>query len=597
MKTLLFFVSIFVSRHKTLFATGETKNSISISRYHIYSKQNNNKSFLKITILVNSRLHGGISCLTIFFPAVPSVGEILLEMISTTTIILDTSLFLIPLDENLICGICLGVLNDPLQCQNGHNYCRHCVAEYLDDGGKPCPLRCTAMLYSTSDLIKNRALAGIIDNLEIQCPTTISGGECMWSGATSSWKIHQKQCLFESVMCDIEGCCDTMLRGMLAEHRENCPHRKKPCIWCHVLFSQKQLVMHCCPEEAMSCPHGCCDANGNEMQCLRRDMHQHLLFDCPEEVIACPFTPLGCHTTLPRKEMSHHQENTAIAVHQTMLLTKVLEQEHKLMLQKTIIDDLNTIASTEIVFSIQNLNRSQTYASPTVEYLGRLFQVSFAAANMMHNNNSYHNIVLHCSCDLPTHLRCLTGYLYQQDNKTSSRHSTLSTSFSPHTVVTTTSTTNTLLVEQSAKDVYFFPSGVELSSLSSSAVPPSSSSSVSSFPSSATADVTTTIHLAPRDETFRGSSDSDTEAHLQHRSFLRDFLVANEPERPTTQWQRDDQPGSASGSASNVDSMACDASGAVWEMSNFIKTEDLLSYVSASPGQSLIVSVKMSIVR
>ena len=360
----------------------------------------------------------------------------------------DSSHFKSRPDENLICGICLCVLNQPLQCRSGHNFCKHCVESLLQDGCKQCPMRCSEILHSCSDLVRNRGLAGIIENLEMYCPSLICGGGCTWTGTKSMWDAHKISCPFVSVCCEHKECSQVVLRKDLSQHMEECAYRQKSCIWCNKLFTETQLLLHCCEEEILPCPHSCETPRGSLRQCLRRDMDNHLLCDCPEQVIPCPMASLGCETSLPRKEMSHHQ-HTSMVKHQDILLIKVLQQNHQLAKQQELITETNSTSHTEVVFSISNFKRVQNYTSQTIEFMGRYLQVSFGSD--VNSSSSFHSVIIHCACDIPTQIRSLTAHLYSQcDSDQSSLPVQASSTM-------TVAPAYTLLSERSAQNIYFAP--------------------------------------------------------------------------------------------------------------------------------------------
>jgi hypothetical protein len=450
----------------------------------------------------------------------------------------DASLFLLPLDENLICGVCLGILNNPLQCPNGHNFCKACIETYLKDSRKPCPMRCSAVLYSTDGLIKNRALVGIIDNLVIRCPTTTLlcvGGGCAWTGTIAAWKGHAKTCPFEMITCEFEGCNETLQRKNMPHHKAKCLFREESCMWCNKIFSHRQLLLHCCAYEVIPCPHACCDSMGNEMQCLQRDMNNHLLLNCPEEVISCSFRSLGCNMRLPRKEMTHHQQDTDCNNHLSMLVNKLLQQDKQLAKQQQTIAELSSLAFTEIIFSIQHFDHSQAYASPTIDFFGRSFQVSFAS-DMSYR--SCHNIVLHCTCDMPTHIKSLTASLHQQQHSSNQTTTPASTMLSPLLLV----------AEKTVCDVYFSPSSP----------------------------------LVAEERRNENKHEHEHE-EVELTTLLAAGGTSVQRKRPRLQ------------STSSLASSSLPSWCGKWEMDKFIRTDSLLSCIS--PERSIIISVKLSLLR
>ena len=65
-------------------------------------------------------------------------------------------------------------MKQPVQCSSGHSFCRRCISQILKQNEKNicnCPI-CRVPI-SDSKLVVNRALEGLIEDLIINCPTTL----------------------------------------------------------------------------------------------------------------------------------------------------------------------------------------------------------------------------------------------------------------------------------------------------------------------------------------------------------------------------------------------------------------------------------------
>lgn len=78
----------------------------------------------------------------------------------------DVERFLEPVDDDLKCGICFGVLEDPLATPCGHVFCAQCIVQWTAESGS-CPLTCEQI--SVDDLKKIQPLSSLIAKQNIRC--------------------------------------------------------------------------------------------------------------------------------------------------------------------------------------------------------------------------------------------------------------------------------------------------------------------------------------------------------------------------------------------------------------------------------------------
>lgn len=79
---------------------------------------------------------------------------------------LDVERFLEPIDEDLKCGICYSVLEDPLVTSCGHVYCAQCLVQWIAESGS-CPLTCEQL--AIDDLKNILPLTTLIAKFSIRC--------------------------------------------------------------------------------------------------------------------------------------------------------------------------------------------------------------------------------------------------------------------------------------------------------------------------------------------------------------------------------------------------------------------------------------------
>src|SRR5689334_22205534 len=86
-------------------------------------------------------------------------------------------------NENLLCGICLEVLNNPQQCKNGHMCCKECL-RLTTLTKNECPTcKCSLDGDRTSC---NRYVREVVENLEVKCGSI----SCTWKGSLCQREQH-----------------------------------------------------------------------------------------------------------------------------------------------------------------------------------------------------------------------------------------------------------------------------------------------------------------------------------------------------------------------------------------------------------------------
>jgi len=88
-------------------------------------------------------------------------------------ILREESLFVTTPDKALKCTLCLEVMSKPVQCKNGHLFCRSCIEKILiaSNSAKECPT-CRVKM-KLNDLSMNILAAGMIEKLTIRCPSNL----------------------------------------------------------------------------------------------------------------------------------------------------------------------------------------------------------------------------------------------------------------------------------------------------------------------------------------------------------------------------------------------------------------------------------------
>jgi ubiquitin-conjugating enzyme E2 I len=166
---------------------------------------------------------------------------------ASLTMTLPTGLFTGKVDENCICIICHNVFDEPSSLKCGHTFCLACLNSALDSARR-CPTCRMTVPKKGENVIPNRVLKGLIENLTVRCKSSACGdpdpdpdnepdrqrrrlnpGEasatddaCTWTGKLADWPAHSKsECTLETVSCTVAGCDFRCARKDLGQHTIN----------------------------------------------------------------------------------------------------------------------------------------------------------------------------------------------------------------------------------------------------------------------------------------------------------------------------------------------------------------------------------------
>ena len=234
--------------------------------------------------------------------------------------------------KDLVCGICLSVLQQPLMvnCCEEH-FCEGCLSERMARVVS-CP-QCRSTEFCHMSLKK---LPLEISALEVFCPNSKYG--CKMTLAMRDSDLHHSPdnhdgSLYARLPCP-NACSDqNIFRNHLAQHcSQYCPRRPVTCLHCKEDGEYQKMTdkhpRHCL-FHPLSCPQGC------GVTLVRQDIPTHL-DSCPLEIVSCPFSGVGCMPKVLRKDMSDHL-TSAVVTHLTQLSTthislkndcKILKKEY-----------------------------------------------------------------------------------------------------------------------------------------------------------------------------------------------------------------------------------------------------------------------------
>ena len=137
-------------------------------------------------------------------------------------------------DENLLCPLCLDVLDDPVSGACGHAACRECLAQHLSNQSD-CP-QCRAAL-SQNALVPNVIVRSMVSELRLVCPNNPIPEE------PAAKRARGEAGAVDVNVCNWQGKCDT-----LAAHRATCPREIIPCpmheMGCTARIMRCELAAH-----------------------------------------------------------------------------------------------------------------------------------------------------------------------------------------------------------------------------------------------------------------------------------------------------------------------------------------------------------------
>lgn len=204
--------------------------------------------------------------------------------------------------EDLHCSVCLFVLRDPqLTSCCGHHFCKGCISRVITRG-KSCPL-CQAEEFT---VMLDKNFQRKIYELKIKCVKSAEG--CEWVGEVKNLESHTDvgngDCGYVEVDCKYQ-CGAKVQRREMEEHIDTtCSQRPFVCRHCGHKSSYAgvtEVHYNACKKYPVKCPNEC-----SIDPIPREALQQHTDWECPLQLISCEFSFVGCHLSIPRKDMAKH---------------------------------------------------------------------------------------------------------------------------------------------------------------------------------------------------------------------------------------------------------------------------------------------------
>ena len=152
----------------------------------------------------------------------------------------DQDRFTCKFSIDLVCSICLCVLEDPIECKKCEtNFCSECINSWKQRNNK-CPNNCELILSKS-----HRFLRSFLDALTLKCINENTG--CQEVLTLSQIKSHESAgCKYRIVKCKYPGCYGTFNSSEIEDHQQNCPKKIITCGDCGEEIKVAEMANHSC---------------------------------------------------------------------------------------------------------------------------------------------------------------------------------------------------------------------------------------------------------------------------------------------------------------------------------------------------------------
>jgi hypothetical protein len=157
----------------------------------------------------------------------------------------DTNRFHSTVQESFICAICLGVLQDPVQCENNeHYFCSGCIKQHLEKTSHSCPT-CQDKLTVETLRKAPRVVVECVSHYKISCDHATRGCDAVL--ALGDLQAHVRECDFMPVSCSNKGCDEVLSKRDVKRHEiELCRFKTTTCDDCGEKMPRHKYGAHGC---------------------------------------------------------------------------------------------------------------------------------------------------------------------------------------------------------------------------------------------------------------------------------------------------------------------------------------------------------------
>ena len=158
----------------------------------------------------------------------------------------DQERFVDDFGQDLVCSICLCVLEEPVECKTCQtNFCSKCMDSWRVKSVK-CPNNCELNLRRT-----HRYLRGVLNSLHLKCINTSFGCQQILTIETVG-KHESHECLHRVVKCKYLDCDTMLLPSDIEEHEATCTKKVTLCETCGEKLKNNALETHSCIQSLSS---------------------------------------------------------------------------------------------------------------------------------------------------------------------------------------------------------------------------------------------------------------------------------------------------------------------------------------------------------
>ena len=157
----------------------------------------------------------------------------------------DTTRFHSTINEGFVCCICLGVLQDPKQCENNeHYFCSGCIKKHLEKTSHSCPV-CQDKLTVETLRKAPRIVADCVSRYKISCDHAARGCDAVLE--LGALQAHVQDCDFMPVTCSNEGCDGVVSKRDVKQHElDLCRFKTTTCDDCGKNMPHHEYGAHGC---------------------------------------------------------------------------------------------------------------------------------------------------------------------------------------------------------------------------------------------------------------------------------------------------------------------------------------------------------------
>jgi len=217
--------------------------------------------------------------------------------------------------KEITCGICLGVLEDPMQCSNGHLFCAECIRVSIAQK-EQCPqCRCRVTFDSLSrSLFVRQYISNLLIHCQYHYTATLDPDQTPQpdpEGCAAQVKLcdleqHERVCEYSFTRCPFTYSNShkdfhLVRKCKLETHQKECVLRPAICRYCEICIPFNTLLKH-----EQNCPRMPIVCDKCKLETFKGEIVTHIENDCEYQTIPCPFSAHGCPITVLRKDVNDH---------------------------------------------------------------------------------------------------------------------------------------------------------------------------------------------------------------------------------------------------------------------------------------------------